>query len=254
MNVWNVSTPASLKARAFEWSHFPASVCAMPLIAAVLAVTTGLPAFAQTPPAPKVQPKAQPKAAPQQQAPAPVQPNTPQLPPISFTPWTKVCVKGQEGGPQQICVTGKEGHIETGTLAIGATLMEAEGQPQKVLRLTLPLGMILPQGTRAIVDQGQPMSAPYLICLPQGCMAEYEASEELIGKLKKGQNLMVQGVQPGGPLTLQVPLADFAKAYDGPPTDQKVYEERQRKMEEEFQKKREQLIQQQQQQQQAAPK
>jgi invasion protein IalB len=235
---------------------FPAAAIA--LMAAVLAVTAGPPAFAQTPPAPKVQPKAQPKAAPQQQAPAPVQPNTPQapqLPPITFTPWTKVCVKGQEGGPQQICVTGKEGHVETGVLAVGATLMEAEGQPQKILRLTLPLGMILPQGTRAIVDQGQPMSAPYLICLQNGCMAEYEASEELIGKLKKGQTLVVQGVLPNGPLTLQVPLADFAKAYDGPPTDQKVYEERQKKMEEEFQKKREQLIQQQQQQQQqAAPK
>jgi hypothetical protein len=29
----------------------------------------------------------------------------------------------------------------------------------------------------------------------------------------------------GAPLTLALPLAEFAKAYDGPPTDPKVFEE-----------------------------
>ncbi|MFI4960217.1 MAG: hypothetical protein ACHP82_02040, partial [Hyphomicrobiales bacterium] len=38
-----------------------------------------------------------------------------------------------------------------------------------------------------------------------------------------------------GPL----PLADFAKAYDGPPTDPKVVEEQQRKLQEELQKRAE---------------
>ncbi len=49
--------------------------------------------------------------------------------------------------------------------------------------------MQLVHGTRMIVDQSQPMNAPYVICFTNGCMADYEASAELIGKLKKGQNL-----------------------------------------------------------------
>ncbi len=43
---------------------------------------------------------------------------------------------------------------------VAAVLIEPEGQPKKVLRVTLPLGMAIQPGTRAIVDEGQPMTAP----------------------------------------------------------------------------------------------
>jgi len=38
----------------------------------------------------------------------------------------------------------------------------------------------------SIVDQGQPLTAPYTLCLADGCVADYEASQELIGNMKKG--------------------------------------------------------------------
>jgi invasion protein IalB len=127
-------------------------------------------------------------------------------------------------------------------------LIEPEGSTNKVLRVTLPLGMQLPQGTRVVVDQGQPMTAPYIVCFPNGCMADYEASSELIGKLKKSQSMVVQGINSQGQaVSLPLPLPDFAKAYDGAPTDPKVVEERQRKLQDE-------IIAKQQLQQQAAPK
>ena len=57
--------------------------------------------------------------------------------------------------------------------------------------------------------------------------------------MKKGQNLVVQAINANGaPLTLPLPLAgEFQKAYDGPPTDPKVFEETQKKLQEELQKK-----------------
>jgi invasion protein IalB len=222
---------------------------------AMLAVAAGSPVLAQAPPpaqpAPKAQPKAAPKAPPQQAAaPSDKPAGGPEVPPLTYSPWTKVCLKGQEANAQQVCFTGKEGRIDTGMLVIGAVLIEPEGSTSKLLRITLPLGMQLPQGTRVIVDQGQPMNAPYMICFPNGCMADYEASSELIGKMKKGQSMVVQGINSQGQaVSLPLPLPDFAKAYDGAPTDPKVVEERQKKMQDEFTKK-----QQQQQQQQAAPR
>jgi Invasion associated locus B (IalB) protein len=52
----------------------------------------------------------------------------------------------------------------------------------------------------------------------------------VIDKLKNGQRLVIQGVNGAGqPISLVVPLADFAKAYDGPLTDPKVVEEEQKK-------------------------
>jgi len=143
-------------------------------------------------------------------------------PQITFSPWTKVCPKPQEANAKRICLTGKDGKLESGMLVIAAVIVESEGDARKVLRVTLPLGMALQPGTRVVIDQGQPMNAPYVICFPTGCIADYEASQELIDKMKKGQSLNVQGMNgQGQPVSLALPLAEFAKAHDGPPTEQK---------------------------------
>ena len=150
-------------------------------------------------------------------------PAEPQQPQLTYTPWTKVCQKGPDPKAGQVCFIGKDGRVESGMPVVAAVLIVPEGQPKKVLRVTLPLGMAIQPGTRAIVDEGQPMTAPYVLCFNNGCMADYEASEELIGKMKKGKNLHVQGINGSGqPISLPLPLADFAKAYDGPPTDPKT--------------------------------
>jgi invasion protein IalB len=225
-----------------------ARAVALALTTTLAAITVGSVAFAQAPPAqpaPKgPAPKAAPKGPPAQQNAAPPAAAQPapeaQQPQLIYSPWTKFCLKGQEANAQQVCFTGKDGRIESGMPVIAAVLIEPEGDSKKVLRVTLPLGMQLPQGTRVIVDQGQPMNAPYIICFTNGCMADYEASAELIGKLKKGQGLVVQGINSQGqPISLVLPLNDFGKAYDGPPTDPKVFEEQQKKLQDDLQKRAE---------------
>jgi len=198
------------------------------------------------PAAPKAAPKGPPAA--QQQPPAGGQPAQAQAPAqqpqeqqiqLIYAPWTKFCLKGQETGAKQVCFTGKDGRIESGQPVIAAVIIEPEGEPKKILRVTLPLGMQLVHGTRIIIDSNQPQQAPYVICFQNGCMSDYEATPETIASLKKGQNLVVQAINSNGaPLTLPLPLAgEFAKAYDGPPTDPKVFEENQKKLQEELQKR-----------------
>lgn len=121
---------------------------------------------------------------------------------------------------------------------VAAVLIEPESEPKKILRVTLPLGMQLIHGTRVIIDQNQPMTAPYVICFTNGCMADYEATADMITKMKSGQGLVVQAINSTGqPISLVLPLTDFAKAYDGPPTDPKVFEEQQKKLQEELQRR-----------------
>ena len=202
---------------------------------------------APAPAAPKAPPKAAPKApAPAAQAPpagAPAAAPQPQEQQVQliYAPWTKFCLKGQEAGAKQVCFTGKDGRIESGQPVIAAVIIEPEGEPKKLLRVTLPLGMQLVHGTRIIVDSNAPLQGPYVICFQNGCMSDYEATPELIASMKKGQNLVVQAINSNGaPLTLPLPLAgEFTKAYDGPPTDPKVFEENQKKLQEELQKRAE---------------
>jgi hypothetical protein len=71
-------------------------------------------------------------------------------------------------------------------------------------------------------------------------MADYEASAELVGKLRKGQQLVVRGINGQGQMvSMALPLDDFAKAYDGPPTDPKVFEAQQKQLQEDLQKRAE---------------
>ena len=56
-------------------------------------------------------------------------------------------------------VTGKDGRLENGLPIVTAAMIEPEGEPKKLLRVTVPLGMQLPHGTRVIIDQGQPATA-----------------------------------------------------------------------------------------------
>jgi invasion protein IalB len=197
-------------------------------------------AFAQTPkpaakpkPAPKQAPAAQPAAPPAQQ---PAQAAPPQL---MYSPWVKFCGKNQETGNKQVCVVTKDGKLENGMPVAIVQLFEPEGQP-KVLRITVPLGMQLQHGTRMILDQEQPVQEPYKICFPVGCMADYPVTDDMVAKMKKGKMITLQAINmQGTPISLPMPLNDFAKAYDGPPTDPKVFEEQQKKLQEELQKKAE---------------
>jgi invasion protein IalB len=199
-------------------------------------MATGSVAQAQSKPAAKkpAAPAAQPQAAaPQGQG------SEQQQVQLIYSPWTKFCLKNpNDPNAKQVCFTGKDARIESGMPVVAAVLIEPQGDAKKILRVTLPLGMQLIHGTRVIIDQNQPMTAPYVICFTNGCMADYDATAEMIAKMKKGQGLVVQAINSTGqPISLVLPLADFAKAYDGPPTDPKVFEEQQKKLQDELQKR-----------------
>ncbi len=228
MSNWTVSALVRPAACAF----------ALALIAAFAMVAPGTNSFAEekkpAPAAPK--PKPTPKADPKTQQPQ----GTPELPPLVFSPWTKFCLKG-DAKPKQACFTGKDGRVETGQPVVVAVLIEPEGE-RKILRITLPLGMLLMHGTRVIIDQGQPMTAPFVICFNNGCLADYEASEELVNNMKRGKGLAVQAFNGAGtPITLVLPLDDFAKAYDGPPSDPEKVEKEQEALQRQMEQRAEEL-------------
>jgi invasion protein IalB len=270
MTYRNASAPVRPASRTF------AAIAKAAALGVALSLAAGSFAVAQQPaaPAPAAKPKPPVKKpaapAPAAQAPAPA-PEAQQPAPgpegqaqggqeqihLIYSPWTKICAKDQGG--KQICFTGKDARLESGMPVVAAAVVEQEGAPKKALRVTLPLHMLLQPGTRLIVDKGAPLTAPYIMCFEQGCVADYDATPDLIASLKKGQALYVQAIaQNQQPITLPLPLGgEFAKALDGPPTDPKVLEDQQKKLQDELQRRaeeaRKQLEQQQGQPQSGAP-
>ena len=196
---------------------------------------------------PAQKPAAQPqKPAAQQQAPAaPSQAQPPQqaqgdLPPLIYSPWAKFCNKAPDANAKQVCFTGRDARTETGVPVVAAALIEPDGEPKKIFRITLPSPLQLQYGSRIIVDQNQPIASPFFTCFANGCMADYEGTPDLITKLKKGQSLQVQAININGTqISFPVPLVEFAKANEGAPSDPKKYEEDQAKLQAELQKRAE---------------
>jgi invasion protein IalB len=201
------------------------------------------PAAAQKPPAQPAQPAPPAQTAPPPAAAAPGA--TAEPPKLIYSQWTKFCDKGQDPSGKQVCATGREARTEAGQPVVAAVLIEPEGVPQKLFRITLPAPVMLQYGTRIVIDQEPALSAPFFTCLGAGCVANYEGTPDLVGKLKKGKTLFVQAVaMNGAAVSFPLPLADnsgsFQKSNEGPPIDPKVLADQQKKLEEEMRKRQEQ--------------
>jgi invasion protein IalB len=206
-----------------------------PLRQVLAATAAAMLIVALVPDANAQQKKNQQKAAPQQPAAAPA---APQMPQLIYSPWTKFCLKGKEANAKEVCFTGKDGRVESGMPVVAAVLIEPEGEAKKILRITVPLGMQIQHGTRIILDQNAPVTGPYVICFTNGCMSDYDASGDMVANLKKGKSLVVQAINANNqPISLNLPLSDFTKAHEGPPTDPKVFEAQQKKLQEELQRR-----------------
>jgi invasion protein IalB len=205
------------------------------------------------PPAPakKAQPKqpakqpapAPAQAAPQQPAPPAAAAGQPQQIPLVYSAWVKLCGKNpQDPNAKELCQTMKEAHMESGQFVAAAALIEMAGEQKKILQLILPTRLLLPPGTRVTVDSNPPSDGPFIICAPEFCMAQHEVTEDFVNKLKAGQTLQIQAINDQKQtVSYLLPLADFGKAHDGPPTDPKVLEEQrkeaQKKMQDELLKR-----------------
>jgi invasion protein IalB len=238
-----------------------ARMVGMAAFAVALGLAVSADAFAQAQPAqqPRQQQRQQPARPGQQPAKPPAQaqqaPTQPAAgdqqqagqaePQLIFSPWVKLCNKDADPKAKRVCVTVKDGRVESGLLVVSVAIIEMEGEQRRLLRMSLPYGVNLHHGTRLIVDQGQPSTAPFVTCLPPvvppgGCIADYDATPDLIGRMKKANVLTVQAIHMNGQaMSPQLDLKDFAKAFDGPPTDPKVFEAQQKKLQEELQKRAE---------------
>lgn len=187
-------------------------------------------------------------AAPQQaqQQPAPQQGGAPSGPTVvavkpepSQPDWTKVCGK-DPGSGKEICYTTRDFVSDQGQPVLAVAVYDVKGEPAKMIRFLLPLGLLIQPGVRVQIDQGQGTEGRFALCFPNGCFVEVPAKDTDIAALKKGTNLNVSVQnQVANVVTFQVPLAGFAKGFDGPAIDPKVLEAQQKKLQEELQKRSE---------------
>ena len=147
-----------------------------------------------------------------------------------YSQWAKLCLK-EPTRINSVCFTGKDGRLDSGMMIASAARIEPQGEPKKLLRVNVPLG-IGSSTAPAYYRPGPPRDRAYVAAAScsrlRGRLRGHRRIDQPVKKWQRSASRRSTCI--GQPFSVPLPLADFAKAYDGPPTDPQVIEEQQKKL------------------------
>ncbi|CAN7242788.1 invasion associated locus B family protein [Bradyrhizobium sp. LjRoot220] len=183
-------------------------------LAFVVAVTFASPGFGQTPPAPKA--KTAPRAAQATPSPTPT-PQAEAAPANTPAPpgWVARCQSPSRDAPLECAVEQTAVLTKTGQVIVLVNIRVAGDTRQPIAIIQLPLGLNLPAGAKLQVDDGKVSDLQIQTCEQRGCYANSPIPAEMLAAMKSGKQMKVsfQNMAKES-ITIPMPLADFAAAYD----------------------------------------
>ncbi|WP_311029128.1 invasion associated locus B family protein [Mesorhizobium koreense] len=143
--------------------------------------------------------------------------------------WFKACSKQQD---VDICNVQNIIMADTGQLMTGISMIDIKGKVnRKVFQVTVPTGRMIPPGVGVQVDGGKAQKLDYVICFPDRCVAEAQLTDALVASFKKGQKLTLTSINfQNQPNPIDISLAGFTGAFDGPPLKESDLQDRQKKL------------------------
>ena len=141
--------------------------------------------------------------------------------------WVKICAKNEESANNQICIVKyEELDPRTGSLLLSAAVRTVEGEPgqQLIINVSSAYSLIIPAGLQARIDEGEPVSMQFGVCLPTSCQAQMTLSKEMLQKIISGKKLAVAAANAQKSMVFLVPLLGFQKSWTGVPTDAAKYQ------------------------------
>ena len=150
-------------------------------------------------------------AAPQPEAaPGPAPANTPHPP-----GWSARCTSASRDAPLECAIEQTALLSKTGQLIVLVNIRVPSDTHTPMVLVQLPLGLNLPVGAKLEVDDGKAIDLPIQTCEARGCYASTPIAPELLAELKSGKQLKVSFQNMAKEtITIPMPLADFAAAYD----------------------------------------
>jgi invasion protein IalB len=98
-----------------------------------------------------------------------------------------------------------------------AAASKAKEKPIVLMRVIMPLGVDLRPGLGVAVGKdGKPVSFPYNICLPSGCIATTGLGAGIAGKIRTADNMTIVYKAPGSgkPVGVKLSTKGLGQAYD----------------------------------------
>ena len=100
---------------------------------------------------------------------------------------------------------------------VGLTVivLKTADQKYRLMRVLAPLGVLLPNGLGLRIDSVDVGKVSFVRCLPNGCVAEVVVNEDLMTRLRSGQNatfIIFQTPEEG--IGIPVSLKGFGEGFD----------------------------------------
>jgi invasion protein IalB len=129
--------------------------------------------------------------------------------------WLKVCDPLPDG--QEACIM-RQVVLSNGQFLGSFLLRDDPGQESRLLAVAaVPLGVLLPFGLTWQIDGAKPVRVPYMLCDPTSCATQLVINEQYVNSLKKGSKLKLTAKnRQNQDLNIEITLAGFTAAYDGP--------------------------------------
>ena len=147
--------------------------------------------------------------------------------------WVKVCAESEEGANNRVCIVKyEELDPRSGSVLLSAAVRTIEGEPgqQLIINVSSAYSLIIPAGLQARIDEGEPVSMQFGVCLPTSCQAQMALSKEMLQKIIDGKKLAVAAANAQKSMVFLVPLLGFQKAWKEAPTDAAKYQAARRQM------------------------
>ena len=129
--------------------------------------------------------------------------------------WVARCSSAGRDTPLECAVEQSAVLSKTGQLLVLASIRVPGDTRAPVAFVQLPLGLNLPAGAKLQVDDGKVVDLQVQTCEARGCYASTPITPELLAALKSGKQLKVSFQNLAKEtISIPMPLADFATAYD----------------------------------------
>ena len=145
--------------------------------------------------------------------------NTAKAQDLNSKGWQKVC---SDQGKSKICNVQYQAVASTGQVVASVNLAEITGEVQKrVFQITVSTDRRIPPGVEIVVDDKKPTKIPFTFCTNTICAADKDLDDKLVAVLKGGAKMQIASVNYEGVKTpIDISLAGFPEAFDGPPIKQ----------------------------------
>jgi invasion protein IalB len=183
------------------------------LITALVVAGLAGPARAQQPSKSKAAPKSAQTAPNNPPAPAPADNASAATPPPPG--WAARCGSASRDAPLECAIEQSAVLPRTGQLVILVNIRVPADTHTPSALVQLPLGLNLPGGAKLQVDDSAATDMQIQTCEARGCYAGTTIAPDLLAAMKSGKQLKIsfQNLNKET-LTVPLPLADFAAAYD----------------------------------------